>query len=299
MNGAYMRYQFRNNLEEIISAKKVLQRSGMSQRLLVRIQDEGRLIDENERDVEFNDKLMPFESIWIELPDEEQDMNVAISDGPLSIIFEDDNWLIVNKPAGLTSVPGPSNREDTLVNRIKGHWQAIDSKNMMPHLITRLDRFTSGLTLVARHQVSNSLLSEQVSHHKIKKTYLALVDGVVQADKGTFNQPLGLAMDGIHREVQEGGQNAVTNFKVIKRFENQTLVQVHLKTGRTHQIRVHFANAGHPLVGDALYDGPMDRGIERQALHAESIRFFDPFIDEKVEFKAELPADLKAIGMEL
>ncbi|WP_270217012.1 RluA family pseudouridine synthase [Pediococcus pentosaceus] len=293
-----MRYQFKNNLEEIISAKKVLQRSGMSQRLLQRIQNEGRLIDENENDVEFSDKLMPFEPIWIELPDEEQDQNVAISDGPLDIIFEDKNWLLVNKPAGLTAVPGPSDREDTLVNRIKGHWQAIESKNMMPHLVTRLDRFTSGITLVARHQVSNSLLSEQVAHHKIKKIYLAMVDGVVQAEKGTFNQPLGLAADGIHREVRDDGQQATTSFKVLKRFKNQTLVQVHLKTGRTHQIRVHFANAGHPLVGDQLYDGPMDRGIKRQALHASSIRFFDPFIDEKVSFTAELPDDLKQIGME-
>lgn len=293
-----MRYQFKNNLEEIISAKKVLQRSGMSQRLLQRIQNEGCLIDENENDVEFSDKLMPFEPIWIELPDEEQDQNVAISDGPLDIIFEDKNWLLVNKPAGLTAVPGPSDREDTLVNRIKGHWQAIESKNMMPHLVTRLDRFTSGITLVARHQVSNSLLSEQVAHHKIKKIYLAMVDGVVQAEKGTFNQPLGLAADGIHREVRDDGQQATTSFKVLKRFENQTLVQVHLKTGRTHQIRVHFANAGHPLVGDQLYDGPMDRGIKRQALHASSIRFFDPFIDEKVSFTAELPDDLKQIGME-
>ncbi|MEF7476100.1 RluA family pseudouridine synthase [Pediococcus pentosaceus] len=293
-----MRYQFKNNLEEIISAKKVLQRSGMSQRLLQRIQNEGRLIDENENDVEFSDKLMPFEPIWIELPDEEQDQNVAISDGPLDIIFEDKNWLLVNKPAGLTAVPGPSDREDTLVNRIKGHWQAIESKNMMPHLVTRLDRFTSGITLVARHQVSNSLLSEQVAHHKIKKIYLAMVDGVVQAEKGTFNQPLRLAADGIHREVRDDGQQATTSFKVLKRFENQTLVQVHLKTGRTHQIRVHFANAGHPLVGDQLYDGPMDRGIKRQALHASSIRFFDPFIDEKVSFTAELPDDLKQIGME-
>ncbi|AHA05515.1 RluA family pseudouridine synthase [Pediococcus pentosaceus] len=293
-----MRYQFKNNLEEIISAKKVLQRSGMSQRFLQRIQNEGRLIDENENDVEFSDKLMPFEPIWIELPDEEQDQNVAISDGPLDIIFEDKNWLLVNKPAGLTAVPGPSDREDTLVNRIKGHWQAIESKNMMPHLVTRLDRFTSGITLVARHQVSNSLLSEQVAHHKIKKIYLAMVDGVVQAEKGTFNQPLGLAADGIHREVRDDGQQATTSFKVLKRFENQTLVQVHLKTGRTHQIRVHFANAGHPLVGDQLYDGPMDRGIKRQALHASSIRFFDPFIDEKVSFTAELPDDLKQIGME-
>lgn len=293
-----MRYQFKNNLEEIISAKKVLQRSGMSQRLLQRIQNEGRLIDENENDVEFSDKLMPFEPIWIELPDEEQDQNVAISDGPLDIIFEDKNWLLVNKPAGLTAVPGPSDREDTLVNRIKGHWQAIESKNMMPHLVTRLDRFTSGITLVARHQVSNSLLSEQVAHHKIKKIYLAMVDGVVQAEKGTFNQPLGLAADGIHREVRDDGQQATTSFKVLKRFENQTLVQIYLKTGRTHQIRVHFANAGHPLVGDQLYDGPMDRGIKRQALHASSIRFFDPFIDEKVSFTAELPDDLKQIGME-
>ncbi len=293
-----MRYQFKNNLEEIISAKKVLQRSGMSQRLLQRIQNEGRLIDENENDVEFSDKLMPFEPIWIELPDEEQDQNVAISDGPLDIIFEDKNWLLVNKPAGLTAVPGPSDREDTLVNRIKGHWQAIESKNMMPHLVTRLDRFTSGITLVARHQVSNSLLSEQVAHHKIKKIYLAMVDGVVQAEKGTFNQPLGLAADGIHREVRDDGQQATTSFKVLKRFENQTLVQIHLKTGRTHQIRVHFANAGHPLVGDQLYDGPMDREIKRQALYASSIRFFDPFIDEKVSFTAELPDDLKQIGME-
>lgn len=292
-----MRYRIENNLEEIISAQKVLQRLGASQRLMQKIRQAGRLVDENERTVALKDKIMPFEPFWIELPDEDSDPAVPVSDQPLDIIYEDDNWLVVNKPAGLTAVPGPSNRTDTLVNRVKGHWQANGAVNLVPHLITRLDRFTSGITLVARHQVANSLLSEQVRHRKIKKTYLALVDGVVSAEKGTFNQPLGLAADGIHREVQEGGQSATTSFKVVQRFANQTLVQVHLKTGRTHQIRVHFANAGHPLVGDQLYGGPMDRGIERQALHAQSIRFFDPFTNQKLEFTAPLPADLQAIGM--
>ena len=294
-----MRYQFRNNLEEIISAKKVLQRLGMSQRLLQKIKKEGKIIDENGHEVLFNDKLMPFETLELEMPDEISDENVPISNKPIDIIYEDDNWLLVNKPAFLSSVPGPSNRTDTLVNRIKAHWQALGSKNMVPHLITRLDRDTSGITLIARHQVANSLLSEQISQHKIKKTYLAMVDGIIQADKGSFNQPLALSADGIHREINENGKNATTNFKVLRRFGDQTLVQVHLKTGRTHQIRVHFANAGHPLIGDELYGGPMNRGIQRQALHAQSIRFYDPFRDQKVTYKAPLADDLKEIGMEL
>jgi 23S rRNA pseudouridine1911/1915/1917 synthase len=233
----------------------------------------------------------------IRLPDEAADETVAISHQPLQVQYEDANWLVVDKPAGLTSVPGPSNREDTLVNRIKGYLVATQAPNQRPHLITRLDRDTSGLVLVAKHHVAQGILTDPKLADQLVKTYLAWIEGTLTPASGTIDQPIGRLDDSPRRGVTASGQRAITTYQV----ETATLahavsrVRLQLVTGRTHQIRVHLSALGHPLLGDALYDGNQT-WIKRQALHAASLQFYDPFAEQTRRFEAPLPADLQALN---
>ncbi|MBU7464872.1 RluA family pseudouridine synthase [Lactiplantibacillus pentosus] len=233
----------------------------------------------------------------IRLPDEAADETVAVSYQPLQVQYEDANWLVVDKPAGLTSVPGPSNREDTLVNRIKGYLVATQAPNQRPHLITRLDRDTSGLVLVAKHHVAQGMLTDPKLADQLVKTYLAWIEGTLTPASGTIDQPIGRLDDSPRRGVTASGQRAITTYKV----ETSTLahavsrVRLQLVTGRTHQIRVHLSALGHPLLGDALYDGNQT-WIKRQALHAASLQFYDPFAEQTRQFEAPLPADLQALN---
>lgn len=233
----------------------------------------------------------------IRLPDEAADETVAVSHQPLQVQYEDANWLVVDKPAGLTSVPGPSNREDTLVNRIKGYLVATQAPNQRPHLITRLDRDTSGLVLVAKHHVAQGILTDPKLADQLVKTYLAWIEGTLTPASGTIDQPIGRLDDSPRRGVTASGQRAITTYQV----ETATLahavsrVRLQLVTGRTHQIRVHLSTLGHPLLGDALYDGNQT-WIKRQALHAASLQFYDPFAEQTRRFEAPLPADLQALN---
>ncbi|RMW41917.1 RluA family pseudouridine synthase [Lactiplantibacillus pentosus] len=233
----------------------------------------------------------------IQLPDEAADETVAVSHQPLQVQYEDANWLVVDKPAGLTSVPGPSNREDTLVNRIKGYLVATQAPNQRPHLITRLDRDTSGLVLVAKHHVAQGMLTDPELADQLVKTYLAWIEGTLTPASGTIDQPIGRLDDSPRRGVTANGQRAITTYQV----ETSTLahavsrVRLQLVTGRTHQIRVHLSALGHPLLGDALYDGNQT-WIKRQALHAASLQFYDPFAEQTRRFEAPLPADLQALN---
>lgn len=233
----------------------------------------------------------------IQLPDEAADETVAVSHQPLQVQYKDANWLVVDKPAGLTSVPGPSNREDTLVNRIKGYLVATQAPNQRPHLITRLDRDTSGLVLVAKHHVAQGMLTDPELADQLVKTYLAWIEGTLTPASGTIDQPIGRLDDSPRRGVTANGQRAITTYQV----ETSTLahavsrVRLQLVTGRTHQIRVHLSALGHPLLGDALYDGNQT-WIKRQALHAASLQFYDPFAEQTRRFEAPLPADLQALN---
>lgn len=235
------------------------------------------------------------DQVTIELPDEVSDPNVVVSDQPIKVIYEDDNWLIVDKPAGLTVVPGPANRTDTLVNRVKGHLIKAHAKNVVPHVITRLDRFTSGLVLIAKHRLANSLANELLAAKQLHKRYLAVVSGTGLLAHGRIQKPIAKDPDGFGQVIAESGRAADTEYWVKQALLDRTLVEVALHTGRTHQIRVHFAAIGHPLLGDELYHGPMDRGISRQALHAAKLDFDDPFSKTHLSFQSDLPGDMTAI----
>lgn len=280
--------------EEPIKIKKFLQSLGMGHRLFNDIKHgDGQFLVDH-RPVRPTTKVLPNQPLTIKVNPEKPDPDVASSDQAIDIVFEDDNWLVVNKPAGMASIPGPTTGNDTLLNRVKGHLQQEGAEDLRPHLITRLDQGTSGLLLVAKNHVAQSMISQQVQGHKLGKQYLAIVQGRIELDGGTIDQPIARVAGQAQRVVSPEGQRAQTDYQVVQRGDGWTLVRAILKTGRTHQIRVHFTSIGHPLLGDHLYGDPLDQ-IQRQALHAAHLSFTDPFTLKELSFDAPLPDDMQAI----
>ena len=214
---------------------------------------------------------------------------------PLDIIYKDDELVVVNKPAGLTVHPAPGHAGGTLVNGLLWLYPKLPGIGGMqrPGIVHRLDKDTSGLMVVAKTEEAHRSLSEQIQERRVWKGYTALVGGVFAEDQGVIDAPIG--RDPRHRKrmaVVEGGRASRTGFVVKRRFDAATLVEVFPTTGRTHQIRVHFASLEHPLVGDALYGGGRDM-LNRQFLHAHLLGFEHPQSGEWVEFRSELPQDLR------
>ncbi len=207
----------------------------------------------------------------------------------LDLLYEDEHFLITNKPAGIDTHPNEPADNETLANMVAFHF-LTEGLQTTPRHIHRLDRDTSGAILFAKHPLVASLLDKMLERREIKRTYIAIVDGIVKQNKGTINQPIG--RDRHHatrRRVSPSGQHAVTHYRVLQRNQKfqQTLVELSLQTGRTHQIRVHMSHAGHPLIGDTLYGGPASIG--QQALHAVRLQLNHPFTEEDIEVWAPPP----------
>jgi 23S rRNA pseudouridine1911/1915/1917 synthase len=213
---------------------------------------------------------------------------------PLDIIFEDDYLLIVNKPAGMSTIPSREHPAGSLANALVGYYQEIGI-DATSHIVTRLDRDTSGLVLIAKHRHVHHLFSMQQKSGRVKRTYEAFAGGVIRVDHGKIEEPIGRKSDSIiEREVREDGQYACTHFEILKRHNTFTHVQLRLETGRTHQIRVHMSYLGHPLLGDDLYGGDTSL-INRQALNCRQINFYHPFLKQEMSFSAPLPSDMREI----
>jgi 23S rRNA pseudouridine1911/1915/1917 synthase len=204
----------------------------------------------------------------------------------INILFEDDFLLVANKPSGMDTHPSEPQQTDALLNGVAYHLKASGQTSMIKH-IHRLDKDTTGAVLFAKTRLTGSMLDRMLEERKIKRTYAALVEGIIREEKGTINEKIG--RDRHHasrRRVSPSGQSAVTHFKVIKKFpkENKTLITCELESGRTHQIRVHLSHMGHPLAGDVLYGGkPV---YPRQALHAFKIEFSHPITEELIKVSA-------------
>lgn len=282
----------------VTSLKRFLTQQGISHRVFSDLKQHGTIFV-NEQVVTPAVTLQVGDAVAVELPAEVADPAVATSTTPLTVLFENRDWLVVDKPAGLNVVPGPANRTDTLVNRIKGHWAEIQAENQVPHILTRLDRFTSGVVWVARHRLANSLASQLQAHHQVDKRYLAVVSGQLTQDHDVIDEPLASDPTGYNQMVSPAGKPARTEYWVRARFDQATVVEVKLHTGRTHQIRAHFAYLDHPLVGDELYGGPQLGGMTRQALHAHTLAFTDPFTQEQRTFESAVPADWQQLIAQL
>lgn len=283
---------------EPIKIKRYLQSLGMGHRLFNDIKrGEGRFLVDH-RPVRPTTMILPHQPITIEVNPEAADPNVKRSDLPLDIVFEDENWIVVNKPAGVVSIPGPHEDNDTVLNRVLGHLVSENDENRRPHLITRLDQYTAGLMLIAKHRVASSMISTQVENHQMVKEYEAVVDGQLPKAHGEVNVAIKRVPDSAKHVVASDGQRALTEYWVKKTDGDHSLVRLRLHTGRTHQIRVHMASLHCPIVGDHLYGGDTTH-FQHQLLAATKLAFTDPFTLEKREFTVALPDSMAKIADEL
>lgn len=223
-----------------------------------------------------------------------QKLETVAQDIPLSIVFEDDSVLVINKPAGMVVHPAAGNYEDTLVNALLHHCgdslSAIGGV-MRPGIVHRIDKDTTGLLIVAKGDKAHNHLSDQLKTRTLSRTYFAIVHGNVKEDTGTVDAPLGRdTRDRKKMAVTKGGREAVTHFTVLERFGQYTLVKCKLQTGRTHQIRVHMRHIGHPIVGDKTYGVKKEPfALSGQLLHAGEIGFIHPETETEMTFSAPLP----------
>ncbi|MGF0069982.1 RluA family pseudouridine synthase [Streptococcus orisratti] len=238
--------------------------------------------------------------VTIEIPDEEAFENLEPIKHDLTIVYEDDNFLIINKPHGIASIPSVLH-SNTMANFVKNYYLEQDYPNKQVHIVTRLDKDTSGLMLFAKHGYAHARLDKQLQQKLIEKRYYALVSGQgVLPDQGEIIAPIARPEDSIiTRCVHPSGKYAHTSFQVIERFGDVALVDIRLHTGRTHQIRVHFSHIGFPLLGDDLYGGRMDLGIERQALHCHFLKFTDPFTKKENSQTIHLTDDFDSVIIDL
>lgn len=216
----------------------------------------------------------------------------------LDIVYEDDYLLIINKKSGVVVHPAVGNYNHTLVNGLLYHFQNLSNKNTIrPGIVHRLDKDTSGVMVVAKDDKTHELLSDMIKHKKIERKYVALVWGVIKHEKGTINAPIGRDFSNRQKYTvtDVNSKEAITHFRVIKRFKNATLVECLLETGRTHQIRVHFTYIGHPIVNDPLYGNRKIINDFGQMLHSKSIRFIHPITKKELYFEVDVPSEFKKI----
>jgi 23S rRNA pseudouridine1911/1915/1917 synthase len=218
-----------------------------------------------------------------------------VADPALRIVHVDEALAVVDKPAGLVVHPAPSHRGPTLVDEL-GELLGGGEDPARPGIVHRLDKGTSGLLVVARSDSAHAALQEQVRDRAVERVYLALARGRLGSRTGTIDAPIGRAARQRHRMAVSGAasRQARTHFTVLELLPLETFLEARLETGRTHQIRAHFAAIGHPLVGDVTYGGEAKYGLERQFLHAHRLSFTHPLSGESLSFTSELPADLAA-----
>lgn len=217
---------------------------------------------------------------------------------PLDIIYEDEDLLVLNKPAGMPIHPSLNNYTNSMANALAYYFQS-QGKPFIFRCCNRLDRDTSGLTIVSKHLVSGSILSDMTKYREVHREYLAIAQGSVTPSEGTIQAPLG-RKEGtiIERTVDwEHGEDAVTHYKVVKEANGHSLVSLRLETGRTHQIRIHMKYLGYPLIGDYLYNPDMEY-MTRQALHSHHMEFTHPITGEHMSFTAPLPEDMARVMQE-
>ncbi|MGI5886813.1 MAG: RluA family pseudouridine synthase [Syntrophomonadaceae bacterium] len=247
-------------------------------------------------------RLKEGEEVLIDLP-EARPVSIEPQDLPLEIIYQDQDIAVVNKPKGMVVHPAHGNWDHTMVNALLYHIKDLSGINgqLRPGIVHRLDKDTSGVMVVAKHDQAHRSLAEQIKEHSMKREYQALVHGIIKENLGTIEAPIGRSRtDRKKMAVTKDGKPAISRYRVLERFHNYSLVQVSLLTGRTHQIRVHFSYIKHPVVGDPVY-GPAKQHLEldSQALHACILGFRHPRTDEYMEFSSPLPPVIKEALLKL
>ncbi len=243
--------------------------------------------------VKKNYKCAAGDSFEVLLP-EAEDTELIAQDIPLDVVYEDGDLIVINKPRGMVVHPAPGHADGTLVNALLAHCGASLSGiggELRPGIVHRLDKDTSGLLIAAKNDRAHERLSAQLKDRSLSRIYDCIVQGGFKADAGTVDAPIG--RDPRNRKrmavTEKNARTAVTHWELLERFGRYSYVRCRLETGRTHQIRVHMAHIGHPLLGDTLYGGRADKGLDTQCLHARGLKFIHPSTGEAMAFWTELP----------
>lgn len=292
------------NIEEIGRLDKIVSNleTNLSREAVQRMIKNGKILV-NGKQEKPSYKTNIGETLTIE-EEKAEEIDLKPQEMPLDVIYEDDDMLVINKEKGIVVHPGNGNPDGTLANavmaRCKGGLSGIGGK-IRPGIVHRIDKDTSGLVIIAKNDKAHINLSNQIQKRKVKKTYIALVRGVIKENEATINMPIGRSTkDRKKMAVSKNGKEAITNFKVLKRFTGYTLLEVNIETGRTHQIRVHLAEIGFPIVGDIVYsNGKNPFNVEGQMLHAAKLELKHPTTQKDVTFEATLPEYFKKIVKEL
>lgn len=261
------------------------------------------LVSVNDKVVKANYKVQFDDCICVK-PETPKEVALLAEDIPLDVVYEDRDVIVINKPRGLVVHPAAGNEAGTLVNALLQHCRDLSGINgeLRPGIVHRLDKDTSGVMVAAKSDQAHVGLAAQIKERSAGRTYIAIVHGTVKEEQGVIKAPIG--RHPVDRKkmavVFQNSKEAITDFQVLERFGNYTVVQCKLRTGRTHQIRVHMAYIGHPVVGDPKY-GPAKShfAINGQALHSATLHFVHPVTGEALEFSAPLPEDMQAILAEL
>ncbi len=285
-------------LDAYISSKE----ENMSRTNIQRLIEEGNvLVNGQKKKISY--KVQMGDNIEINIP-EAKETNIRAENIPLEIVYEDKDIIVVNKPKGMVVHPANGNPDGTLVNAImnicKDSLSGIGGE-IRPGIVHRLDKDTSGLLIVAKNDLAHINMSKQIKDREVKKIYIALVKGNINENEATINMPIGRSTkDRKKMAVRKDGKEAITHFKVLKRYGDYTLLKVRIDTGRTHQIRVHLAEIGYPVVGDMVYSkGKNEFGVEGQMLHAQSLEFKHPITGQEMHLEADLPQYFKNVLKEL
>ncbi|MCM8765283.1 MAG: RluA family pseudouridine synthase [Candidatus Omnitrophica bacterium] len=270
--------------------------SELSRKKIQNMIKEGKILV-NRSSVKCHYKIKRGDDIYIEFP-ETREPDIEPQEIPLDIVFEDDHLLVVNKPPGMLVHPAGGIYSGTLVNALLYYSRSLSTLGgkFKPGIVHRLDKDTSGLIVVAKSDPVHLALARQFREHQIYRRYIAIVKGIVELDEGEIDVPIGRdPHDREHMTVNfTQGREAKTFYRVLRRYESYTLLEVYPQTGRTHQIRVHLRYLGYPVLGDPVY-GKKDKLIDRQALHAQELGFRHPLTEENLRFSSTLPPDMQKL----
>lgn len=282
----FLNFRFRGNSGNKIKVNDFLKEKGVSSRLIRKSVKNGNIYL-NSR-VNRKNKILR-ENNLISLRFQDEEPNGKIEHRDLDILYEDDDLLMVNKEPFMVTHTAKDDSEGTLLNYTLGYFEENNIKRKV-RFINRLDRDTSGIVLVAKNSFAQDKVTSDFDKN-VEKKYIAIVEGILDEKEGIIDGPIATSEDGIRREVNYViGKKSLTSYKVLEEYENMSLLLLTLHTGRTHQIRVHMAHVGHPILGDGLY-GSKSYLINRQALHSYSLKFKLPRNNKAIEICAKLPKD--------
>ena len=281
-----------NNSEKI---EHFLRQRGYSRQLLTNLKQDSGSVQVNGQPRYMNERLSEGDQLVIHICETEVSEKIEPVALPLDILYEDEDLLVVNKPSGMPVHPSIHNYDNTLANALAYYFKQQE-KPFVFRCTNRLDRDTSGITIISKHLLSSGILSSMVMKHEVNREYLALVRGYDLPDQGTIHAPLGRKPGSIIERMVgfQNGEDAITHYKVVKKENGHSLVSLKLETGRTHQIRIHMKYLGHPLIGDYLYNPDMEH-IHRQALHSYKMSFYHPITGQFMEFCVPMPDDMNRI----